>query len=635
MLQYKSIIVMGLAILCLGGCKKDFAELNLSQDNLNYATPTELLVQSELEFDADPYMLWFANSPGFFYTTQMAVPTTGINYDVLTTGSNRQKFEYLKLLRILNDLKNNMSKYDDGERQKYTNIESAMETLTIFLAIMATDDCGDIPYTEAAQGRYKEIMTPKYDSVQELYDLWNECLKADTKAFSNPANQKNPGKSDIIYGGDWSKWAKFANSLRLKIAVRLLHADLAKAKIIVSEVLAEPCGVMDGENDDFVYHKADRPITVGTNSSLDKGHVPYGDDNSTINYNGICASEDIVNLLKKNKDPRVRFLYTKNEWNSEVVNYYLQNNQKAKIPKVVLKDVEIGTKDGKEYFVRWKGDGDPWVRYHGLPSEFNAKDNKEKYGELFSYDKYTLLEGKSYSPFSRYNEEFLRGRMDYNVPVAPKDKPIIDKEDYPHYGMYMTTAEVNFYLAEFAVYGGVTGIGQASAYYEKAVTKSVREWDRIAKLNKIPYYETTYGYDKNEMTIDLKEGEIETMMKNDFYKLTGNKEEDLEKIFINELIHFSYRPKDLFVTGRRSGIPKFNSKILPRRDYSSNNVSAGILARRTALNRPLQSDLMYEKMTESYQRQGFTFSLEPGTLNKERVWQDKGAPQWGEGPNVK
>ena len=46
---------------------------------------------------------------------------------------------------------------------------------------------------------------------------------------------------------------------------------------------------------------------------------------------------------------------------------------------------------------------------------------------------------------------------------------------------------------------------------------------------------------------------------------------------------------------------------------------------------------MKDIIKEVYDRQGFSLNIQDirdGKLNSERLWQDVGAPQWGEGPNV-
>lgn len=630
MKKYKSLLSVSFiaSTLLFSGCKDDFTEINQPKDAISIATPAELFVQSVFEFETNPYMLWFANARGFLTTAQMAVPSGSMTQDAIN-GGMRQGFQSISVLKYVNALKYELSVMSAEEAAKYQKIAAAMDVMSVFLGIYDTDDCGDIPFTEAANARYGGTLTPKYDHVADLYVLWLTMLDNSITTFTTAADQIDLGNQDIIYNGDWNKWAKLANSIKLKIAVRLIYQDFTKAKEIASAVATASCGVLDGAEDDFLFHKADERVITADGSSLDGGDVAYGTTNTTIDYAGICASQNMVNFMLKNHDPRVRFLYEKNSWNSKVVDYYLKNGQKSKIPSFIMENVETQVVDGAEGFKAWKGDGEPWVRYYGLPDAYNAA-NDNAYGEYYQYSVNTLYENYSFRPYSTFNEELVQGRIDFTLPTAPGDAVIQDRDDNPIYRMYMTTSEVNLYLAEFAIYGAVSG--NASTYFDKAVRASVEEWNRLASLNKIPYYGTTYSYDPNEVVIDLKAGEVDALMANADYKLTGDKDADLEKIFLQQLIHFSYQPKELFVTARRSGVPKFNSTLFPRTNYG-NDIPVTIHPRRTAVSEPLQGiDLMYDVIKESYEYQGFTSSLAAGITHDQRVWQDMGAPEWGAGP---
>jgi hypothetical protein len=78
-----------------------------------------------------------------------------------------------------------------------------------------TDRWGDMPYFEALKGSAN--LSPKYDTQEAIYkDLLKE-LKEAIRPFQS-AGTKVQG--DIIYGGDVTKWQKFANSLRMLIALR-------------------------------------------------------------------------------------------------------------------------------------------------------------------------------------------------------------------------------------------------------------------------------------------------------------------------------------------------------------------------------------------------------------------------------
>ncbi|HEY9515514.1 MAG TPA: SusD/RagB family nutrient-binding outer membrane lipoprotein [Gemmatimonadaceae bacterium] len=91
-----------------------------------------------------------------------------------------------------------------------------------------TDIWGDIPYSEANQGTAN--FTPKYDSQQDIYSgLFADLTAASGMIVPGGAGY---GSADPIYSGDAAKWQRFANSLRLRFALRLtkVDPDLAKAQ---------------------------------------------------------------------------------------------------------------------------------------------------------------------------------------------------------------------------------------------------------------------------------------------------------------------------------------------------------------------------------------------------------------------
>lgn len=639
--SFLSVALVGGMLLSTTSCKDEFTEINESKTSVVVASPAQLFTQVCWEFQATPYMLWFAQAPKFYYAAQMSVGSGSMVQESLDGGAERQGFQAIALLDYKYALEKELGAMSEEEAAKYKNTQAAIDVLITYLGIFDTDDAGDMPFTEAAQARYGGTLTPKYDRVKDLYDLWLTTLDSAISAFTTSSDQFDLGKQDLVYGGDWSKWAKLANSLKLKIAARLIHQDFARAKSIASSVVSASCGIIDGEADDFFFHKADENVTGGgVDGGLDKGDIAFNTSNTTVSYSGMSATQEMVDFLLKNADPRVRFFYTKNSWNSKVVAWFLENGKKNVIPSFILENIETQTLAGVETFKAWKGMGEPWVRYYGLPTEYSASqlqdaNNNYIYGEWYQYDlaQQGLPGSKTFRPYSTFNEEMVQGRVNFTVPTAPEGPTITDTDDNPWYGMYLTTAEVNLYLAEFALYGAISG--DANEYFQKGVKASVEAYDRLAGSNKIPYYGRTYDYDPNEKVIDLQEGEIEAMLAHEDYQLTGDKDADLEKVFLQQLIHFTYQPKDMFVTARRSGVPMFNSTLYPRRDYANNGHPTTSIARRSSLGTPQPTDLMYSILNEAYQAQGFTNTTNGSELNSQRVWQDQGAPQWGEGPNVK
>jgi hypothetical protein len=603
------------------------AKINSNPSQVTDANISYLFAQAVINFEPSGYLLWFYNAPMTLKWGQMGVPTGGFTPSYTqTTATGDQGSQYINVLKYARDIEYVRSNMKEEEAAKFANIAACVDVLTVYLGIFDSDMYGDRPFTEAAKARYGGTLTPKYDKISDLYSLWLETLDNAVNTLTTSTNQTFPNNQDVIYRGDAAKWAKLANSLKLKIAARLISQDRSKALAIASEVASNPAGVIDGSSDDFLFNKASS-ITGGDGDKV--YHWNQGFLEST------ASSQRVVNFMLKNQDPRVRFFYRKNAWNSRIVQGFF--DQGKDIPKFILENVNYTEENGVKKFVSWKGLGEPWVRYYGLPVEMNAGQNNLLYGDYFDYSNRSRLKigdaEKTYVPFSGFNQEMVIGRYDFTLPTLPGGPVIQDLDDNPWYGMYMSTAEVNLYLAEFKLLGASLP-KTAQEYFNKAIKASVEEYNRLAALNKIPYYGKTYDYDPFEEVIDLKAGEIDAMVANPDYQLTGNAALDLEKVYIQQLIHFTMYPNDQFVTVRRSGIPKEGSSLIAWQNFSP-EVANSAIPRRFEVGAPSPTDLMYQILIDAYKSQGFT----PGTgqdgalLNSERVWQDVNAPQFGQGPN--
>jgi hypothetical protein len=89
-----------------------------------------------------------------------------------------------------------------------------------------TDLWGDVPYSEALQGATNT--TPKYDPQRDIYIGLINDLKRAVGLIS--ASGGSFGAGDILYGNDMQRWRRFANSLRMRLAMRLVNKDAALAR---------------------------------------------------------------------------------------------------------------------------------------------------------------------------------------------------------------------------------------------------------------------------------------------------------------------------------------------------------------------------------------------------------------------
>ncbi|SHH01063.1 Susd and RagB outer membrane lipoprotein [Chryseobacterium oranimense] len=119
--------------------------------------------------------------------------------------------------------------------------------LKVISASKVSDAHGPIIYSKFETPNPSTGITD-FDSQQEAY---NNFIADLTSAISDL--QQTPGvedkavitKSDLIYGGNLANWAKLANSLKLRFAMRMSYADPAKSRLYAEQALASPAGFID------------------------------------------------------------------------------------------------------------------------------------------------------------------------------------------------------------------------------------------------------------------------------------------------------------------------------------------------------------------------------------------------------
>ena len=604
--------------LALGSCAtEDLADYNTDPSVVAKPDIRFLFTQGLDKFDPSDYWSWF------YDFSQMS------QYGQVTGGSASQKMNMPDLssggggiaetLKILREVDYHLSLMDEGEAAKYAQIRAMLQTLVVYMGIQDTDFYGAQPYSEAYSARYGGTLTPKYDSQKDLFEQFYAELKKASDVLANGVSvngvnvpQTSLGNQDFLWKGNVAKWAKFANSLKLKLAVRLLNVDPEWAAEIAQEAATHNAGFMTSTADNLIINKG--PENYGVKEDPSPG---YGNIN-------------LINFMVENQDPRVRFFFQKNDFNSEVVQAYFDNDKE--LPSYIAEKVNYAEVDGKKVFESWKAPGEPWVRYIGMPVQINASTDPQWEQYYDNQDQWLRLEvegqtPKTYSPASYMNMEMYEGNRTYTYPTKPGGPVVQDKEPKSFYGMYMSAGEVNLYLAELCQLGIISG--SAADYFKAGVRASVEEWNNIAVLNQIPY--TIQKYDENEELIVLKSGEVDALLEQDAYKLTGGAD-DLEKIYLQMHLAFIYEPWEMYVTMRRSGVPMKTSTILPYESFTADG-SAYPIPRRATFGTPSADDQMYENIMKSYADQGFSIGNDPNSLEGERLWYDQGAPAWGAGPN--
>jgi SusD/RagB-like outer membrane lipoprotein len=212
-----------------------------------------------------------------------------------------------------------------------------------------------IPYSEALQGTGN--LSPKFDDGYAIYtDLLNSIDSALAKDFSASTNTA-PGTQDLIFGGDMKRWVEFANTLKLKMYLRMTnaHADVAMA------------GITNLINSGATFLATDAAVTNFVDApGLD--NPAYEMNKRQLNTpNNLRASTTFVSWLNENNDPRIIYYY---QGNTTSVNQgdYQNNNPTYQAAKTFRNTDHTEATDPVEfisaaesYFLQAEAD----VRYFG------------------------------------------------------------------------------------------------------------------------------------------------------------------------------------------------------------------------------------------------------------------------------
>lgn len=148
--------------------------------------------------------------------------------------------------------------------ERYKNMFYITRIYYAFLALANTDTYGDMPFKEYVQARIPETNNVAYDTQEEVYDAMFRMLEQAVDSI-NPkdANQYNAGKDDICYFGDANRWLRFANTLRLRLALRISNVDPVRAKKEGEAALNNKYGLMTSNNDNMQTVPKYAPIEMG------------------------------------------------------------------------------------------------------------------------------------------------------------------------------------------------------------------------------------------------------------------------------------------------------------------------------------------------------------------------------------
>jgi len=179
-----------------------------------------------------------------------------------------------------------------------------------------TDRFGDIPFSQAALGFEKTVLQPQYDTQESIYKQLFANLKEAAAQLSDSPDKESYGSADLLYGGNVDLWKRFANSLRLRMAIRVRYKDQALAQSNITEVINEPLITSDDQS---------AKLLSEANASVNQGYYNPFRYSIDISYtNGLRLGFTPIELLVTKNDPRLSIYFNPSEsggiWRGAPVN---------------------------------------------------------------------------------------------------------------------------------------------------------------------------------------------------------------------------------------------------------------------------------------------------------------------------
>ena len=211
--------------LFFANCDNEFESVN-QDGNLPTSVPSHLLLGNIVRVNqniiygmqqgGDMGMCWAQHLSKVQYNSEELyiprLPSIDLIWNTLYSG-------------VIQDAK---SMYALADAEGNENLKGIALVLEANAFQILTDLYGPIPYTESVQpGNFK----PAYDTQEVVYQGILDKLTQAEVLLANGVGSAIPVTSDILYGGNISKWRKFANSLKLKALMRVSKVKDVKAEL--------------------------------------------------------------------------------------------------------------------------------------------------------------------------------------------------------------------------------------------------------------------------------------------------------------------------------------------------------------------------------------------------------------------
>ncbi|SDS47738.1 Starch-binding associating with outer membrane [Mucilaginibacter mallensis] len=416
----KIIYMAGVLLICLSSCTKNFDKLNTNPNTF-------------LSPDFDPVMSYVFKQTtdqmendnwGYFWEYGHIIDPYAERY--LTGDNSRWNTYYINVLGNLRQLKKLY-----GTNPGFTNRMAIAQIWECYIYYQLVATYGPVPYSQA--GATTPVIL--YDDENTIYTALLTKLKAASTAIVLTGDDMT---TDLIFGGNLTKWQKFANTLRLKIALNVQKNLPSLAASNIQDVMSNEALLPQSDADDAIF-------TYGTASGSQSAY-----------FNHYVLNESAANAVKQSSGPIMSdyvFTYFRSYNDPRLGAYF----NPAQVP-IAIKDTLTSTADAFHYIVTYT------IPHLGTPKSLSV---------LAQWNLGTQIFQGSLNYITNFST--LPGLT--QLPVTTNSGINVLAANRPFY--HSTYADVCFMKAEANMLG-FGGAQSAQAYYTAGINANFAFWGLTA-----------------------------------------------------------------------------------------------------------------------------------------------------------
>ena len=302
MTKIKISFISAFFILLFTGCKKSFLDINQDPNRATETsiTPNVLMAAQLNNIAARNASSWDMLNRWMGYWSasgSYSRATVEMSYNISNTtmeGTWNNLYYVLKQLRTIEQ---------KSAEKGYTFYQGIAKIMQAHDWQVLVDLYGDVPFVQALD--FAENIRPSYDKGEDIYKALLPMIDEGLGLIKNANVGDNPdiAQQDIMYGGNIASWAKFANTLKLRIMLNANKANIFNVQSEIAKITAEGSGFLGSGLGAMVNpgYTTDKP------NPYYAAHLHQQNGNEADNYNR--ANCFALNLMQGMSDPRFTRVY--------------------------------------------------------------------------------------------------------------------------------------------------------------------------------------------------------------------------------------------------------------------------------------------------------------------------------------